>query len=121
MAAAHPRPKIGEPFNPFKRFQVLVVPEPLARYRGLPPGAKLIYGRLLRYAGKNTECYPRVDTLGEEVGLGERQAQKHLRKLEVQGFIRTEKRYNAKGQTSNSYWFLWHPIFDEWERNQQAN
>jgi hypothetical protein len=61
-----------------------------------------------------------VDTLGEEVGIGERQTQKHLRTLERMGFIRTAKRFKAdRTQTSNGYVFLWHPVFDDWEREQK--
>src|SRR5438105_2445720 len=43
--------KIGERFNPQKRFCGSYVPEAIYKYRGLSPGAKLIYGRLCRYAG----------------------------------------------------------------------
>jgi hypothetical protein len=115
------RPKIGEAFNPYKRFHGLWVPEALARRKEVTPGAKLIYGRLMRYAGKDGVAYPRVDTLGEEVGMGERQAQKHLRALEAARLLRIQKRYDRYGgQTSNGYVFLWHSIFDEWERKQEV-
>ena len=116
------RPRVGEPFNPYQRFNNVLVPEAMARNRELSPAAKLIYGRLRRYAGKDGRCFPRVDTLGEEVGLGERQTQKHLRTLEREGYIRTVERFTADGaQTSNGYAFLWHPTFDEWEENMKTN
>lgn len=114
------RPKIGEPFNPWKRFRFLPVPEAMARYKGLPPGAKLVFGRLLRYAGRDSLCWPSVPKLAEEVGLGVRQTQKYLTALESQGFIRRERQFRDGAQTSNHFTFLWHRIFDEWEREQEA-
>ena len=60
----------GEPFNPFRLFNGLFVPEALARRRGLSPGAKLAYGRLARYAGQDGQCYPAVPTLAREIGVG---------------------------------------------------
>jgi|HubBroStandDraft_6_1064221.scaffolds.fasta_scaffold11923_9 hypothetical protein len=111
------RSKVGEPFNPWKRFNFLPIPEAMARRKKLPAGAKLVFGRLCRYAGRDGRCWPAVETLAEEVGLGERQTQKHLRTLEQKGFIRTVKRFGADGsQTSNDYIFLWHQIFEDWEK-----
>ena len=115
------RPMIGEPFNPYKRFNNVLIPEAMARSREIAPAAKLVYGRLRRYAGNDGLCYPRGDTPGEEVGLGERQTQKHLRTLEANGLLRTELRFDRHGgQTSNGYVFLWHRSFDEWEQKQQG-
>jgi len=86
----------------------------MGRSKELPPAAKLVYGRLRRYAGRNGLCYPAVPTLAAEVALGKRQVQKILRELEAKGFLRCVKRFNTDGdQTSNSYEFLWHRIFDE--------
>jgi hypothetical protein len=88
----------------------------MARSNDLVPAAKLVYGRLTRYAGKNGSCWPAVATLAEEVALKERMTQKHLNTLEAKGYLRKERRFNRfGGQESNSYVFLWHRIFDEWE------
>ena len=114
------RRKIGAAFSPYRQFRNLLVPEAMARNPELPPGAKLVYARLRRYYGADGKCYPRVDTLGKEVALGERQVQKHLRTLEQEGYIRTVKRYKKDGaQTSNAYVFLWHSTFDEWEADME--
>ena len=113
------RPKIGEPFNPYKRFNNVLIPEAMARSRELVPGAKMVYGRLRRYAGEDGSCYPAVPTLANEVALGERQVQKHLSSLERQGFLRRASRFSRDGgQDSNFYVFLWHRVFDEWENEQ---
>jgi len=105
--------KPGDPFNPFRLFNGLFVPEALARHRGLSPGAKLAYGRLARYAGQDGQCYPAVPTLAREIGVGLRQAQKYLGELERVKLIRRSSRFSEHGQTSNQYQFLWHPIFDQ--------
>lgn len=110
------RPKIGAQFNPWKRLHFVPIPEAMARSKDLPAGAKLVFGRLCRYAGEDGWCWPGLETLAADVGLGKRQTQKHLRTLEEQGFIRTEKRFRDGRQTSNSYVFLWHQIFEDWEK-----
>src|SRR4051812_5326338 len=104
--------KPGEPFNPYNVFHALFVPEALARFRGLSPGAKLAYGRLARYAGQNGECYPAVPTLAHEIGVKDRQARSYVAELESKGFIRRVKRFKSGAQTSNEFQFLWHSIFD---------
>ena len=43
--------QIGEPFNPFRFFNGIFVPEALVRTKLVSAGAKLAYGRLVRYAG----------------------------------------------------------------------
>jgi DNA-binding transcriptional MocR family regulator len=107
------RPKIGARFNPYKRFCNLLIPDAMGRSRELNPGAKLVYGSLRRFAGKDGHCFPAVETLAREVGLGKRQVQKHLKALEREGFIRREERFKGRNQTSNSYVFLWHAIFEQ--------
>jgi len=110
------RPKVGEPFNPYRRFNVLLIPEAMARSKDLLPTAKLVYGRLFRYAGKDGRCWPAVATLAEECALSERMTFKLLNNLESKGYIQRVNRFNQyRGQQSNWYLFLWHPIFDEWE------
>ncbi len=44
--------------------------------------------RLLRYAGLDGKCYPRVKTLCAELSLKERQTQNYLTELSARGFIR---------------------------------
>jgi hypothetical protein len=49
--------KIGERFNPYKRFPGIHIPEPVCKYRGLSPGAKLVYGlNTTPRAGFNRTC-----------------------------------------------------------------
>jgi hypothetical protein len=101
----------GQAFNPYGLFTGIFVPEALARFTQLSPGAKLAYGRLARYAGQDGNCFPAVATLASEIGVGLRQAQKYLAELERLCLIRRITRFAEKGQTSNSFQFLWHPVF----------
>ncbi len=105
--------KRGDIFNPWKLFIGLFVPNALARYTGLTPGAKLLYGRLAQYAGKDGACYPSQDALAEEIGVADRQVRNYLQELVKNEFIRVD---NPKGidrlrHKTNRYVFLWHSIF----------
>jgi hypothetical protein len=100
---------IGQRFNPYKLFTGIFIPEAIARYRGISLGAKLVYGRLCRYAGKDGDAYPSIGALGKEVGLSETQARAYVKELTNEKFIEREVRENAKGcRTSDRYFFLWH-------------
>jgi len=93
-------------------FTGLFIPEGLARCSRISAGAKLAWGRLARYAGADGRCYPTVETLGAEIGVGGRQAQKYLAELEKAGLIRRASRFIDGAQTSNAYEFLWHELFE---------
>jgi len=110
-AAARVCLEVGQPFNPFRLFNGIFIPDALVREKGISPGAKITYGRLTRYAGEDGECYPAVPTLACEIGIGERQTQRYLTELEKQQLIRRLARFLESGQTSNGFVFLWHPIF----------
>jgi hypothetical protein len=105
--------RVGQPFNPFRLFTGIFIPEALVRSRLVSPGAKMAYGRLARYAGQHGHCYPAVATLGSEIGVGQRQAQKYLAELERAKLIRRGCRFSDRGQMSNAFEFLWHWLFEE--------
>ena len=103
-----PRFSIGQPFNPYKLFTGIFIPEALVRYRGLTCGAKIAYGRLARFAGANGDCWPSVPTLASEMGIGATQARTYVHELRDERFIAIEQRPG----TSGVYKFLWHEAFD---------
>jgi DNA-binding transcriptional regulator YhcF (GntR family) len=103
----------GEAFNPYRMFTGLFIPEVLARSDRISAGAKLAWGRLARYAGENGQCYPSVKTLASEIGVGERQTQKYLVELEKAKLIRRRSCFADRAQTSNTFEFLWHEMFQE--------
>jgi hypothetical protein len=100
----------GEPFNPYRMFNGVFIPEGLTRCPWINPGAKLAWGRLARYAGEDGRCYPTVKTLASEIGMGARQARRHLAELERFRLIRRLKRFANRAQTSNGFEFLWHEL-----------
>ena len=108
--------RVGDRFNPFRLFRGVLIPEAICRYEDLSPGAKLCYGRLVRYAGENGECYPSVRTLAAEIAVKLRQARNYLAQLTREGFIR---RVSLEGK-SNRFEFLWHQVFEEEPRQDPA-
>ena len=107
--------RVGQPFNPYKLYCGSFIPEPISKYRGLSPGAKVIYGRLCRYAGEDGSAFPAVPTLADETGIGETQARGYVKELEQQRFInvdRENRHYRKNGSGgSNGYTFLWHAAY----------
>lgn len=103
--------KIGERFNPFRMFMGAFVPEALCRYRGVSPGAKLVYARLYRFAGERGECFPAVSTIADEIGVGETQARTYLDELATCALIEKESKIGKV----NTYFFVWHECFDGME------
>lgn len=101
-------PKIGETFNPYRMFTGIFIPEAVCRYRSISAIEKLIYGRLMRYAGENGDAYPAVPTLADEIGLGDTQCRIHIDALVDDGFIKIERRPGK----SDVYSFLWHKCYD---------
>jgi hypothetical protein len=97
----------GKPFNPFRIFKELFIPDALAAYPGLSPGAKLCYGALVRFGGKKRNPWPSVAKLSVRLGVTDRQVQRYLAELITEGFIsRTIKR-----GYSSRFHFLWHTCF----------
>jgi hypothetical protein len=68
--------RIGRPFNPYRLFTGIFIPDGMVRSTIISAGAKLTYGRLLRYAGQDGKCYPAVETLAAEIGVSDRQVQR---------------------------------------------
>jgi len=95
-------------------FNAIVIPLPLVQSIALSAGAKLTlaYGRLLRYAGQDGNCYPAVPTLASEIGMSVRQTQNYLAELERHNLIRRVRRFAGSAQTSNTVQFLWHQLLE---------
>jgi Helix-turn-helix domain len=111
-AARDVRLEIGQPFNPYCLFNGIFIPDALARQKGISRGAKMVYGRLARYAGENGMCYPTVPTLAAEIASSERQTQRYLAELEREKLIRRVPRFSESRQTSNGFQFLWHRLLE---------
>ena len=102
-------PAIGDVFNPYGMFVGIWIPEPLVKCSDISASAKLLFGRLTRFAGKDGRCFPSVKTLATELGMTDRQVQRLIRQLCEAGFLRKDAQYWSNGsQTSNAYFFLYH-------------
>lgn len=112
-----PSYKAGQRFNPFRQFGPagIYIPESLCKYKGLSMGAKMAWGRLYRYCGKDGQVYPSVGSLGRELGVSGKQASTYVHELEAKKFLEVDynnlhRRKDGSGGTP-SYYFLWHPAF----------
>ena len=92
--------------NPYKTFVSIHIPNWLARRQRteISQSAKLMYGRLAQYAGKEGKAFPHIDTLADEIGLKSRQAAEALRELILAGLVEMKVRDGKP----NLYKFLSH-------------
>jgi len=79
------------------------------RRTDLSPTAKLLWGRLSQFAGRNGQCYPTQYRLAEELGCVPRTILRALKELEDAGLIR---RKSPSGQArimraTTRYEFIW--------------
>ena len=96
------------------------MPEALCRWPNISPGSKLCYGRLARYGGEDSECYPSMKALARELGICSRHCRRYIRELEANRLIRRASRYRDGAQTSNRFEFVWHEVFQDDGRNDQS-
>src|SRR3954468_8345177 len=101
--------QMGEAFNPFQLFIGAMIPSAVLRNPDLSPSAKLVFARLAQFAGRQGKAWPSEQTLGREVGLGDRQARRCVAELERYGLLR---RVSRAGH-SNLFEFLRHAIYEE--------
>lgn len=89
--------------NPFKLFTGSFIPEWLEVRPDISVGAKLIYARLCRYAGKDGFAYPGIDAIAEAVGMNDRSVKRYTKELRDNNLIEVEQRGLGR---SNVYRFL---------------
>lgn len=93
--------------NPYKRFIGSFIPEWLEKIPSteVSVGAKLIYARLCRYAGKNGDCHPGTDEIASATGIPKRSVERYmceLKNIKLIEVVRVGKK------CSNRYFFLNH-------------
>lgn len=107
----------GETFNPWREACGFFAPDAVMRQRDLKPSAKLLYERLVRYAGRNGHCYPSQAKLADDLGVTDRQIRNDLAVLYKAGLLAHRNRDKRR---SNTYEFLWHPCFERNNRSAQT-
>ena len=76
------------------------IPNDILRRTDLSHGAKLCCARLIQYADKDGQAFPKLKTLGEELGCSPRNVQRFIAELEDHKLLRIQQR--GRGQ-SNIY------------------
>jgi hypothetical protein len=79
---------VGEAFNPFNLFNGAIVPAEILRSRDLLPSEKLVFARLMQFAGGKGRAWPSIERVAEEVALSVAQARRCIAALESNGLIR---------------------------------
>jgi len=96
----------GVEYCPYKLLIAAPIPWSLVRL-DLRPCAKLLYGRLVTYAGQDGACYPSVPTLGREMGWSER---KVSRELAILVGLKLLRRWQPGWNRSAHCAFLWNEL-----------
>lgn len=108
-------PKEGEIFNPYKVFHGIHIPNSICKLTTITACTKLIWGRLIQYAGKNGFCYPKQKTLANELGISLMTVVRGLKELKDNKFIiitpPTGK--DLLMHKNNRYEFLWHECMNK--------
>jgi len=96
-------------FNPYGLHSIRI-PLGLLLYPGVSPGAKLLYGRLLLFRGREPDgyCNPGLKQMAAEMGgVSLASIKRWLAELVEHGFIRRQRRQRQEAEN----FFLHHPSF----------
>ena len=108
--------RVGDEFNPAFAKCSFYPHDFVDRDRTLSDGAKRVYARLVRFAGKDGHCWPSQATLSYELGKSDRQVRRDLAEIKVAGLIRPQ----AGRRKSSTYIFLWSNLFEPIHLSTQA-
>jgi len=103
-------PNIGDVVNFHKMWPGVFIPDPIFYLKGIPMITKVIYARLLRYAGEDGRCFPKMQTLAEEMDMARRTVRDHISTLVKVGLLVREQ--PAK-HLPNNYAFVWHQCHED--------
>ena len=98
--------------NPYKLFHGSFIPEWLEErpIKEISLGAKLIYARLTRYAGKKGECFPKLKEISKKTGICITQVKVYLSELKK---IKLIESVRIGKKCANRYFFREHPWMTE--------
>jgi hypothetical protein len=100
--------KIGDSYVPYKAFLAVNLPLSLVPYKGISDGAKVLFARLLMYAGKNRQCWPSVKTLARECEVSTDTIGRRLKELVDEKFIARQRRRRGNSVCT----FPWHTALE---------
>lgn len=108
---------VGEAFNPFNLFDGALIPAEILRSPDLLASEKLVFARLMQFAGGKGRAWPSIKRIAEEVALSVPQTRRCIGALESKGLIRRV----ARSGRSNEFEFLWHEVYERAERKPQSS
>lgn len=88
-------------FNPYKMYHGAYVPNWLLESNIVSLGAKLCFGKLMQYAGRDGQCFPKQQTLADDLGVSVPSISNYVNELELVKLIMRKDGY---------YLFLKHPL-----------
>ena len=94
----------GQEYNPYKVFVGIFIPNLLIQNKNLSPGAKITFGVLCQFSGKNGVCCPRQEKIAERMGVSKRQVIRYIEELKKGELILVARQGLHK---PNYYKFLW--------------
>jgi len=94
----------GQEYNPYKVFVGIFIPNLLIQNKNISPGAKITFGVLSQFAGKNGVCCPRQEKIAERMGVSRRQVIRYIEELKKEKLILVSRQGLRK---PNYYKFLW--------------
>ena len=86
-----------------------MLPSEILRSPDLLPSEKLVFARLLQFAGGKGKAWPSIERLSEEVALSVPQTRRCVSSLESKGLLRRV----ARSGRSNEFEFLWHRVYEQ--------
>lgn len=98
-------------FSPHRMFDGVFIPDAILSYPKISAQAKLVFGRMLKYCGRKTHCWPSQEVMAMEFGLSDRSIRTCINELRDDGLITVVQRGL---QQSNLYYLVRdHPIWNE--------
>lgn len=105
---ALPNRVTGTTYHPYRAHPSFsMTPDTLCRRKEISPGAKLVFGYLVRCSGKDGLAFPSMGTIAETHGISDRQARRFVAELEKLQLIRRVSRFKDNQQKSNCFEFIW--------------
>ena len=90
----------------YKIENFLLLPRGIVREYGAAAG--MVAGALIRFAGKNKKCWPKLRTIGEVIGMSPTTTHFVLAPLIKAGLISIKHGWNMRC----TYTFIWHPAWE---------
>jgi len=85
-------PTNGQPWDFNGILESCLIPYVIVRDRKLPPGARLLWGVIRQHSMGDGKCTRCDETLGQLLGVSERQFRRYAKALESAGLLRTTQR-----------------------------